>query len=377
MKPKIILIIILLTALLIHTPNAQAQSNPPVVRAVLFYSPTCPHCQLVINDTLLPLLEKYGDKLQIIGMDITQPQGQQLFLIALQKFGLDRGGVPFLVIDNIYLIGSDEIPERFPGLVETYLKQGGLDWPNIPGLLDILPTPTESASPLATLAPASVSPAAATPTATPALGLSHEDNLTWRERFALDPSGNTLAVFVLAGMLGAVAWTIHLFQNKNVVSPKKGWDWIIPILCVLGFGVAGYLAYVETAQVTAVCGPVGDCNTVQQSEYARLFGILPIGVLGLMGYTAIVIAWLVTRLSNDRLANWGIVSIFGMTVSGTLFSIYLTFLEPFVIGASCAWCLTSAILMTILMLIAVRPAKSAFSMLAHSGPFTVKISRLE
>jgi uncharacterized membrane protein len=34
-----------------------------------------------------------------------------------------------------------------------------------------------------------------------------------------------------------------------------------------------------------------------------------------------------------------------------IFSIYLTYLEPFVIGAVCAWCLTSSVVMTLLMLL--------------------------
>ena len=42
---------------------------------------------------------------------------------------------------------------------------------------------------------------------------------------------------------------------------------------------------------------------------------------------------------------------------GILFSIYLTFLEPFVIGATCAWCVTSAILMTVLFVLTLRDGK--------------------
>jgi uncharacterized membrane protein len=37
-------------------------------------------------------------------------------------------------------------------------------------------------------------------------------------------------------------------------------------------------------------------------------------------------------------------------VAGVAFSVYLTFLEPFVIGATCAWCITSALLMTALLI---------------------------
>ncbi|MCB0120146.1 MAG: hypothetical protein KDD72_14030, partial [Anaerolineales bacterium] len=60
------------------------------------------------------------------------------------------------------------------------------------------------------------------------------------------------------------------------------------------------------------------------------------------------------------LAEYANLFVFVLALLGTFFSIYLTFLEPFVIGATCAWCLTSAILMTALMLFTVRPAKAAF-----------------
>jgi uncharacterized membrane protein len=42
----------------------------------------------------------------------------------------------------------------------------------------------------------------------------------------------------------------------------------------------------------AICGPVGNCNSVQGSQYALLFGVIPVGALGLAGYAAILAAWL-------------------------------------------------------------------------------------
>jgi uncharacterized membrane protein len=50
-----------------------------------------------------------------------------------------------------------------------------------------------------------------------------------------------------------------------------------------------------------------------------------------------------------------------MTSAGILFSIYLTFLEPFVIGATCAWCITSAVIMTLLFLLSLDPGRQAVS----------------
>jgi uncharacterized membrane protein len=377
--------IVLLTALLIclylfPTTLVHAQSSEPVVHAVLFYSPSCPHCHQVINEDLPPLFEKYGTKLNIIGVDVSQPAGQTLYQAAIQHFSIpeNRLGVPTLVIDDTVMVGSLEIPEQFPGLIEQYLALGGVDWPDIPGLYEAMnpppasdestidqPTvtsPTQTTALQATPVPATASPSMTSPTATPGLLLTDNQNINWQDKFTRDLAGNTLAIFVLVGMLAAFLWVmISLFRGSTESALKNDWSWLVPILSLIGFGVAGYLAYVETAQVTAVCGPVGDCNTVQQSEYARLFGILPIGVLGLFGYVFIAITWLVARYADRWLANLAAISLFILTVSGTLFSIYLTFLEPFVIGATCAWCLTSAVLMAILMLLSVEPAKLAFS----------------
>jgi len=384
MKRHILIIAALLFSLLIApAAHVHAQTPVSVVRAVLFYSPTCPHCEFVINETLPPLIQKYGQQLQIIGINVSEEQGATLFLAALDTFKLEKGGVPFLVIGDQYLIGSGDIPEQLPGLIETYLTQGGVDWPDLPGLREAMAetvVPTQESAPTVDPALPKELPQEPAPTTAPSvlenpvqesapavvLDLPEAPvTLTWQEKYAQDKSGNTLAVLVLAAMFAAVTWTGFQFRQGTAEVGKHKWGWIIPILCIFGFGVAGYLAYVETAQVAAVCGPVGDCNTVQQSAYARLFGILPIGVMGLAGYVAIMIAWLIARYTKDKIADFAALSMFGMAVFGTLFSIYLTFLEPFVIGATCAWCLTSAVLITIIMLLSIRSAKAAFTLLRY------------
>jgi uncharacterized membrane protein len=101
---------------------------------------------------------------------------------------------------------------------------------------------------------------------------------------------------------------------------------------------------------------------VQQSEYAKLFGVIPVGAVGLVGYVAIIAAWLVARL-RAGFADWAKLATLAMTLFGTVFSIYLTFLEPFVIGATCVWCLTSAVATTILMWLSVRPGLEAWTRL--------------
>jgi thiol-disulfide isomerase/thioredoxin len=171
-KVRSIFLRLLLITPLILAPghsSAHAQGLTSVVRAVLFYSPTCGHCHYVITETLPPLFDKYGERLQIIGIDVTQSQGQTFFLAALQRFGLESGGVPFLVIDDLYLVGSQEIPERFPGLIETYLAQGSIDWPDIPGLTEWLAMQSES-----TADPSASQPAQPQATPVPTGNMPHD-----------------------------------------------------------------------------------------------------------------------------------------------------------------------------------------------------------
>jgi uncharacterized membrane protein len=136
-------------------------------------------------------------------------------------------------------------------------------------------------------------------------------------------------------MTGTLILAFASFRNVSTTPSLGIGQYFIPALCIIGLGVAGYLAYVEAAQTTAVCGPVGDCNTVQQSEYARLFGVIPIGILGMVGYVTILLSWLLGRIQAEICAVPSALLTFSLSTFGILFSIYLTFLEPFVIGATC------------------------------------------
>jgi uncharacterized membrane protein len=387
-------LILLAVCLLVFMNPSPVQADDSVVRAVLFYSPSCPHCHVVINEHLLPLLDRYGDQLEIIGADTSTPIGQTLFQSATERFNIppERQVVPMLIIDDVILLGSVEIPEKFPGLVELYLAQGGVDWPDIPALIEALenaekqptsppdqvttPDPSQPTAAIASTpqlteaAPAETVIPQPTPTKQAGLILADDPPSGVLGRLAQDPIGNSLAIIVLVGMLVSVGGVVMLllspgnppeFGLRNPGSPSLA----IPIITLVGILIASYLAFVETTQTTAVCGPVGDCNTVQQSEYSYLFGVLPVGVLGLVGYIAILLVWLVSRFGDGRIIHLTSLALLGMTLVGTLFSIYLTFLEPFVIGAVCIWCLSSAVVITILLWLSISPGKQALSELGY------------
>ncbi len=179
--------------------------------------------------------------------------------------------------------------------------------------------------------------------------------------FARDPLANGIAVATLIGMILSMIAAIWMVGDGDAQKRSPWPKWLIPAVCILGLGVAGYLTYVESTAAKAVCGPIGDCNAVQASPYARLFGLIPVGVMGLAGYAAILLAWLARRYAPPRWTNACNLAMWGMAVFGVLFSIYLTFLEPFVIGATCAWCITSALLITLLLWVTTPEAAAALA----------------
>ena len=115
------------------------------------------------------------------------------------------------------------------------------------------------------------------------------------------------------------------------------------ILAVLGIGVAGYLTYVHYAGLTPVCGISHGCETVQTSRYATLLHT-PVALLGLITY-AVVLATSFSRGERAMLSG------FVLTVTAFAFSSYLTYRELFTIHAICSWCVSSAIIFTLLAIV--------------------------
>ena len=130
-------------------------------------------------------------------------------------------------------------------------------------------------------------------------------------------------------------------------------------------GLCGRKHSGKSTAAEAICGPVGDCNAVQNSSYSRIFGILPVGILGLIGYVAIIIAWAIQKVRQDIWASYAQLAMLAMAFFGTLYSIYLTYLELWVINAVCMWCVSSAVIITLLMLLSVQPAVEALDSLGE------------
>ena len=111
-------------------------------------------------------------------------------------------------------------------------------------------------------------------------------------------------------------------------------------LSVVGVGIAGYLTYVHYAGVSPVCEIAHGCEKVQTSQWSKVAGV-PVALLGLLGYAAILAA----TLARGETA---LLAAAGATLVGAGFSAYLTYREAFTIHAICMWCVASAVLMVAL-----------------------------
>lgn len=121
---------------------------------------------------------------------------------------------------------------------------------------------------------------------------------------------------------------------------------VMAVLAAIGVGVAIYLTVVHYQGSPPVCvGGGGACERVQSSRYAEVMGI-PVATIGLAGYVSILGALLI-RGDTGRLV------VAGLALVGAGYSCYLTYLELWVIDAVCQWCVTSAVLMAILAVLAV------------------------
>jgi uncharacterized membrane protein len=116
---------------------------------------------------------------------------------------------------------------------------------------------------------------------------------------------------------------------------------IATFVATLGIGVATYIAIAQADGGAPVCLAGGSgCETIAASSHSELAGI-SVAAIGIFGYALLLGAALV-RGDLGRMAG------FGLALVGFGYSVYLTWLELFVIDAICQWCVISAVLMTVL-----------------------------
>jgi len=124
-------------------------------------------------------------------------------------------------------------------------------------------------------------------------------------------------------------------------------------LALVGAGLAAYLLYARHTGATLACSS-GGCETVQRSRYSELLGV-PVAALGLFAYLTLLVA-AVARGELARLLQ----AMVALTALG--FTTYLLFVQLWLIGAVCDWCLAGDAVTTALAglaLVRLRARESA------------------
>jgi uncharacterized membrane protein len=84
--------------------------------------------------------------------------------------------------------------------------------------------------------------------------------------------------------------------------------------------------------------------------YSQLFGI-PVSVIGLAGYLLLLGLALTALRTNGSAQRRILLVSLVLSLGGVGFSAYLTYLEIYVIEALCAWCIASAVIITVLAVV--------------------------
>jgi uncharacterized membrane protein len=131
---------------------------------------------------------------------------------------------------------------------------------------------------------------------------------------------------------------------------KRLRQWMIG-LAILGLLVSIYMTIYKVTNNEAMCIGSGGCSTVNASRYSEVSGI-PVALIGVGGYAAILALLFLERRPGFFQEN-GTMMLFGISLVGFLFTLYLIYVEIKLIHALCPFCLASQTVMTILFILSV------------------------
>jgi uncharacterized membrane protein len=127
---------------------------------------------------------------------------------------------------------------------------------------------------------------------------------------------------------------------------------IVAALALAGIFISLYLTLYKLGIIGELSCSIGSCETVNMSKWSRFLG-LPVAAWGLLFYLdvfAIAVISTFPRFEDERVLS---VVLVAEAAVGVLFSAWLTYLELGVIHAICIWCVASAVVVTLILLVSV------------------------
>ncbi len=126
---------------------------------------------------------------------------------------------------------------------------------------------------------------------------------------------------------------------------KKTTKAVILALSVLGIAVSLYLTFLYfSGSESAFCLKGSGCDTVRESPYSQILGI-PVSLFGVIGFSLIFVFSIIHISYRVR---W--ILLYLLSLSGAAFSLYLTYVEFFVVKAICVYCIASAVIIALILI---------------------------
>ena len=123
------------------------------------------------------------------------------------------------------------------------------------------------------------------------------------------------------------------------------------LLSLIGLFISAYLYLYKIGRIgTLACGS-GACETVQLSPWSRFAG-LDVSLIGILGYAGLLALSLVALQPGLSSQRWPATLLTVLAGIGVAFTIYLTYLELFVVHAICRWCVGSAVIIIAIFVVA-------------------------
>lgn len=133
---------------------------------------------------------------------------------------------------------------------------------------------------------------------------------------------------------------------------------LVILLGIAGFAIAQYIFVKKTehqkssGSARALVCPLGHtCDPVIHSPYSFFFGIR-VEVLGMAYYGSVIILHAILLAFSGLALPVLSLGMLAATAAAFLFSLYLTFVQAFLLKIWCTWCLFSASLCTLIFLLA-------------------------
>jgi uncharacterized membrane protein len=123
------------------------------------------------------------------------------------------------------------------------------------------------------------------------------------------------------------------------------------LLSLAGVFVAAYLYLYKIGKIGSLACGTGGCETVQWSPWSQIAGVevALVGAVGYAGLLALTLAALQPALIGR---HWPATLLAVLAGIGVLFTVYLTYLELFVIHAICRWCVVSGVIIVAIFIAA-------------------------